>query len=142
MLTVALVGFSMGARVIFSALLELHRRKAFHLVSDVVLMGGPISADQSRWLRAREVVSGRLINVYSRQDWFLAFMFRYMEWGVTVAGVSPVNAGGTENFDVTGLIRSHAQYATKVEDVLAYVGMHATLKQQFLCVPLHSQRQK
>lgn len=74
----------MGARVIHSCLLELHRRKAFHLVSDVVLLGAPTSCDKSRWQKAREVVSGRLINVYSRADWVLGFLFRYMEWGVTV----------------------------------------------------------
>lgn len=148
---VSLIGFSMGARVIYACLLQLHRLNALHRVASVVLIGAPVSCDRTSWQRAREVVSGRLVNVYSRADWLLAFLFRYMEWGITVrcalpgkalftltsmlcsslqvAGLSPVKVEGVENVDVTGIVRSHGQYADKIQDILAYIGYHALHQQ-------------
>lgn len=126
---VSLIGFSMGARVIYACLLELHRLKALHRVTDVILIGAPVSCDKTSWQRAREVVSGRLVNVYSRADWLLGFLYRYMEWGITVAGLSEIKVEGVENVDVTGIVRSHGQYADKLQDILAYVGYHALHRQ-------------
>lgn len=127
---VNLVGFSMGARVILSCIQELHRRHAFNRVGDVVVMGAPTSCNAARWRKCREVVAGRLINVYSKTDWVLGFMYRYMEWGVMVAGLSPVKVDGVENVDVTGIVRSsHSSYLTKTADILTYVGMHGHVSQ-------------
>lgn len=80
----------MGGRVIHYCLLELYRRQEFHLVEDVVLMGTPTSCDKGKWQKAREVVAGRLVNVFCTSDWLLAFLFRYMEWGVTVSRNSEI----------------------------------------------------
>lgn len=45
---------------------------------------------------------------------------------IQVAGLAPVKVEGVENVDATGLVRSHAQYADKVRDIMAYVGYFAT----------------
>jgi pimeloyl-ACP methyl ester carboxylesterase len=83
-LPVTLIGFSMGARVIHACLQELHRQNILHRVHSAILIGSPVSCHKESWLKAREVVSDRLINVYCSSDWLLGFLFRYMEWGITV----------------------------------------------------------
>ncbi|PHJ25945.1 transmembrane protein [Cystoisospora suis] len=123
---VTLVGYSMGARVIFYCLQTLWKRRKLHVVCDCVLIGLPASLNTKQWTAARDVVSRRLVNVYSRSDWLLAFLYRWMEWGVQVAGLSPVRSvGGVENYDVTGLVKSHAQYPEKMNDILAFIGFDA-----------------
>ena len=68
---ITLVGFSLGARVIFSCLRELANRGAFGLVQNVYLFGSPIVNDKNEYLRVRSVVSGRFVNGYASNDWIL-----------------------------------------------------------------------
>ena len=68
---VTLVGFSLGARVIFSCLKELASRGAFGLVQNVYLFGSPVVAKRDEYLRMRSVVSGRFVNGYATNDWIL-----------------------------------------------------------------------
>ena len=66
-----LVGFSLGARVIFSALRELARRGAFGIVQNVFLFGSPIVANRDEYIRVRSLISGRFVNGYASNDWIL-----------------------------------------------------------------------
>ena len=66
-----LVGFSLGARVIFACLRELAAKGAFGLVQNVYLFGSPIVNSKEEYLRARSVVSGRFVNGYASNDWIL-----------------------------------------------------------------------
>ena len=68
---ITLVGYSIGARVIFSALQEMARKGAVGLVQNVYLFGSPIVAKTDEYLRARTVVSGRFLNGYATNDWIL-----------------------------------------------------------------------
>ena len=45
---ISLIGFSLGARVIFYALVELARQKAFGIVQDVFLLGSPVPVQASQ----------------------------------------------------------------------------------------------
>lgn len=59
---VTLVGYSLGARVIYACLRGLADRKAFGLVENVVLIGAPIPSNTVHWQMMRTVVSGKLFN--------------------------------------------------------------------------------
>ncbi|KAF8734351.1 hypothetical protein AX14_003397, partial [Amanita brunnescens Koide BX004] len=121
---VTLVGFSLGARVIFYALLELAKQKAFGIVQDVFLLGTTLSASVRTWCDVRSVVSGRLVNCYARNDWVLNYLFRATSGGVgTVAGLRPVNGvPGLENVDVTDKISGHMSYRTFMPLILDQLG--------------------
>lgn len=54
---ITLLGFSLGARVIFSCLKELAKKGAYGLVQNVYLFGSPIVANKDEYLKARSVVS-------------------------------------------------------------------------------------
>lgn len=117
---VSLVGFSLGARVIWYCLVELAKRGKYGIIEDVYMFGAPIlvprvvatapkktfmtdskaSADSGsaqsmqsldEWRQAISVVSGCLYNCFSRADWILGFLFRGSVAGLyDVAGLGPV----------------------------------------------------
>jgi len=146
---VTLIGFSMGARLIYSCLLELERvhrefvnktAEELHdldpesdevkhgkdspvagLIGDVVLMGIPMPVGKSSWGKARSVVAGRLINCYSEKDWVLGILYRTQRWSSTVAGIRQVKCSGVQDVDVSSVIEGHADYPTKVKDILSIV---------------------
>ena len=68
---ITLVGFSLGARVIFACLRELANKGAVGIIQNVYLFGSPIVANKDEYLRARMVVSGRFVNGYATNDWIL-----------------------------------------------------------------------
>ncbi|KAG5977259.1 hypothetical protein E4U55_006941 [Claviceps digitariae] len=109
---VTLVGYSIGARVIFSCLQELSKRGAYGLVQNVYLFGSPIVVKKDEFLRARTVVAGRFVNGYNRNDWILGYLFRLTNGGIRrVAGLAPVEeVPWLENMDVTDQVSGHMQY--------------------------------
>ncbi|KAJ9638098.1 hypothetical protein H2204_004409 [Knufia peltigerae] len=119
---VSLVGHSLGARVIYSCLLALARRQAFGLIDSVVLMGSPVPSDDDVWRSMRSVVGGRLINVYSTNDYILAFMYRTSSAQLGIAGLQEINAYGVENFDVSEQVTGHLKYQNMVGKMLTEVG--------------------
>jgi len=115
---VVLVGHSMGARVIYYCLQELHALGAYHCVMHAVLLGTPCSPRGEGWERARQVVSGRLINGYITSDWILGFLYRYMEWKIAVAGLGPVaDVKGVENHDLSDLVAAHDEYPQRMDEI-------------------------
>lgn len=138
---ITLVGFSLGARVIFACLRELAAKGAFGLVQNVYLFGSPIVNSKDEYLRARSVVSGRFVNGYASNDWILGvsaplhpryfslitnlgYLFRATSGGVMrVAGLAPVEGvHGLENIDVTKLVNGHMAYRAAMPRLLREVG--------------------
>jgi Protein of unknown function (DUF726) len=119
-----LIGFSLGARVIFYALLELSKQKAYGIVQDVFLLGATVTAPKRSWLEARGVVAGRLVNGYARNDWVLNYLFRATSGGLNpVAGLRPIeNVPGLENVDVTDKIAGHGSYRAFMPLILDELG--------------------
>jgi hypothetical protein len=75
---ITLVGFSLGARVIYSCLRELARKNQPGLVQNVYIFGAPVIANKNEFLKCRSAVSGRFLNAYATNDWILGkFLFIY-----------------------------------------------------------------
>ncbi|ODO04703.1 hypothetical protein I350_05312 [Cryptococcus amylolentus CBS 6273] len=125
---ISLIGFSLGARAIFYALIELARNKAFGLVQDVFIFGTTVTASRTTWLDVRSVVAGRFVNGYATNDWMLGYLFRATSGGLnTVAGLRPVESvQGLENVDVTELITGHMSYRSCMPQLLKKVGFPVT----------------
>ncbi|THH27236.1 hypothetical protein EUX98_g6953 [Antrodiella citrinella] len=121
---ITLIGFSLGSRVIFYALVELAKQKAYGIVQDVIILGTTVTAPTRTWIQTRSVVSGRYVNGYARNDWVLNYLFRATSGGLnTVAGLRPVeNVPGLENVDVTDKIAGHMSYRTFMPLILDQLG--------------------
>lgn len=116
---VTLIGFSIGARVIYSCLLELAERNAFGLVENAVLMGAPVPSDSEPWTRIRSVVSGRVLNAFSTEDYILGLLYRASSAQFDVAGLQRVQGvKGIENFDASKLVSGHTRYRLMVGQLL------------------------
>lgn len=102
---VTLMGFSLGARVIYFCLIELYERGGFGLVDMVYIFGCPVIGKAKTWTKAASVVSGRIVNGYLSKDWVLGVLFRASSasWGA-VAGMSPVEVEGFENVNLDDVI--------------------------------------
>lgn len=126
---VTLVGFSLGARVVFFCLLELARMHAFGLVEDVAIFGTPVSASMSQWKECTTVVAGRFINGYATNDWLLGFLFRASTGGLgSVAGLRPLKnvEQNVQNLDCTDLVKGHLHYRTAMPKLLKRAGFEVT----------------
>jgi len=120
---VTLIGYSSGARVIYSCLTSLAERRAFGLVESVVMLGAPVPSDIGTWRSMRTAISGRLVNVYSKNDYLLAFLYRTSSLQYGVAGLMPISGlSGVENFDVSETVSSHLRYRYLVGSILQKIG--------------------
>lgn len=125
---ITLVGFSLGARVVFYALVELARKKNYGVVQNVYLIGAPVTANDKTWKEARSVVAGRFVNAFSRTDWILGWLFRATTGGLgSIAGLRPVErVPEVENVDVTQTVPGHLQYRAFMPLVLDQLGFRTT----------------
>ncbi|CAN0919051.1 Transmembrane and coiled-coil domain-containing protein 4 [Linum grandiflorum] len=116
---VTLVGYSLGARVIFKCLQTLAETEhSAELVERVVLLGAPIAIKDENWEAARKMVAGRFVNAYSTNDWMLGVAFRANLLTQGLAGIQPIEVPGIENVDVTEYIEGHSSYLWATQDIL------------------------
>ncbi|KAI8370648.1 uncharacterized protein BYT42DRAFT_647867 [Radiomyces spectabilis] len=127
---VTLIGYSLGARVIYHCLLELARVNAYGLVENVALFGTPVSASKAQWKECTTVVSGRFINGYATNDWLLGFLFRTTTGGLgNIAGLRPLESmegNRVQNIDCTDLVNGHLSYRTCMPKLLKRAGFLVT----------------
>ncbi|KAG9692496.1 DUF726-domain-containing protein, partial [Aureobasidium melanogenum] len=121
---VTLIGYSLGARVIFTCLKSLAARKAFGLVENVVLLGAPTPSTAADWRLIRAVTTGRVVNVYSTSDYILGFLYRSSSIQYGVAGLEPVSyVPGVQNVDVTDFVAgNHTSYRYLCGRILRKIG--------------------
>ncbi|MCP9261893.1 Transmembrane and coiled-coil domain-containing protein 4 [Dirofilaria immitis] len=125
---ITLIGFSLGARVIFHCLMTMIKQSTFlvRIVNDVVLLGAPVSASPTQWQQISQVVGGRIINGYCDSDWLLRFIYRTMSVQFTIAGTGPVTCKMEKkivNFNLSHLIKGHLDYSRKLTEILEAVGI-------------------
>lgn len=120
---VSLIGYSLAARAIYSCLMVLAERRQFGIVDSVVLMGTPAPSESRVWLTLKSVVSGRLINVYSENDYILGFLYRTSNIQFGVAGLQEIQgANGVENHKVVNLSSGHLGYQFLAGKILRDIG--------------------
>ncbi len=120
---VVLVGYSLGARVIYTCLMSLAKRKAFGLVESAVLIGTPCPSTTGDWRVMRSVVASRLVNVYSENDYVLGFLYRTSSIQYGVAGLQKIEGlPGVENVDVSETVSGHLRYRFLVGAILKKIG--------------------
>ncbi|XP_036035734.1 transmembrane and coiled-coil domain-containing protein 4 isoform X1 [Onychomys torridus] len=123
---VTLIGFSLGARVIYFCLQEMAQEQDCQgIIEDVVLLGAPVEGDPKHWEPFRKVVSGRIINGYCRGDWLLSFVYRTSSVQLRVAGLQPVllQDRRMENVDLSSVVNGHLDYAKQMDVILKAVGI-------------------
>jgi pimeloyl-ACP methyl ester carboxylesterase len=125
---VTLVGYSLGARVIYFCLRELARVGAAGLVQNAYMFGSPVVVKKDEYTQAVAMVSGRFVNAYATNDWILGYLFRATSGGIgRVAGLAEVTEiPGVENVDVTDLVNGHMAYRTAIPKLLERVGWEIT----------------
>ncbi|XP_008796875.2 transmembrane and coiled-coil domain-containing protein 4-like isoform X1 [Phoenix dactylifera] len=135
---VTLIGFSLGARVIFKCLRQLAESGDNEgLVERVVLLGAPVSLKGEQWETARKMVAGRFVNVYSTNDWILGVTFRASLLTQGLAGIQAVDVPGIENVDVTDFIDGHSSYLSGVQQIVEQLELD-TYYPVFSCIPIIS----
>ncbi|CAG61726.1 uncharacterized protein GVI51_K12419 [Nakaseomyces glabratus] len=129
---VTLIGFSLGARVILSCLVELCRKNALGIVENVFIFGTPVVNKKDQLVMARSVVSGRFVNCYSDIDWLLAYLFRATAGGFrSIMGISPVEGiEGIDNYNCTEIVDGHLSYRSNMPKLLKKLGI-AVLSEEF-----------
>ena len=120
---VTLIGYSLGARVIYACLRSLAERRAFGLVDTVVFIGAPVPSNESHWLEMRSVVSGKMYNVFSENDFILAFMYRAASVQLGIAGLQAIpDIEGVENLDLSEEVSGHLRYPDLIAQILTRCG--------------------
>ena len=129
--SVTLIGYSMGARVIYACLMSLASREAFGLVESAILIGAPTPSDTADWRLLRSVCTGRLINVYSEKDRVLAFLYRTSSIQYGIAGLTRIEGlPGVENVDVSETVSGHLRYRFLIGKILQKIGLQDTDKNE------------
>lgn len=120
---VTLIGYSLGSRVIYSCLRSLAERKAFGLIENVVLIGSPVPSNPENWRAMRSVVSGKMYNVYSNNDYILAFLYRATSIQFGVAGLQAItDVEGVSNLDLSKEVSGHLRYPDLIGKILKRAG--------------------
>ena len=126
---VTLVGYGLGARVIFFCLLDMVTKntpdKYSGIIENAVLCGAPVTSQSLVWRKLCNAVSGKLINGYSSNDWVLSFLYKTSRVTTSVAGIRAVDLSDRKmvNVDLSSVISGHSDYLTKMGDVLKIFGM-------------------
>ncbi|NXX96351.1 TMCO4 protein, partial [Centropus bengalensis] len=123
---VTLIGFSLGARVIYFCLQEMAQEKDSQgIIEDVVLLGAPVEGEAKHWKAITKVVSGRIINGYCRGDWLLRFVYRTSSVQLNVAGLQPVDLDDRRmvNMDLSSVVNGHLDYMKQMDTILKAVGI-------------------
>ncbi|CAG8501350.1 816_t:CDS:2 [Diversispora eburnea] len=116
-----LIGFSLGALVIWSCLKELSKREKYGLIDSA-----PVDSTSPKWEKVTSVVSRRFVNGYATNDIVLGLIYRMHSLGLNVAGLGAVNCDRVENYDLTKFTDGHLGYSNPkvMEAILQEIGLN------------------
>ncbi|XP_036389723.1 transmembrane and coiled-coil domain-containing protein 4 [Megalops cyprinoides] len=123
---VSLIGFSLGARVIYFCLQELANDTGSEgVVEDAILLGAPVDGSAKQWERMSRVVAGKIVNGYCRGDWLLGFLYRGSSAQLCVAGLQPISLDDRRmiNVDLSSVVKGHLDYMRQMDTILVAVGV-------------------
>ncbi|GFX59581.1 transmembrane and coiled-coil domain-containing protein 4 [Trichonephila clavipes] len=116
---ITLIGFSLGARVIFHCLKEMAKRKDCEgIVEDAILLGAPVSGHPQNWHDLAKVVNGRIVNGYCKTS----------SVSMKIAGLQAIKWSDRRmcNVDLSSVVSGHMDYANKMDTILKAVGVRTT----------------
>lgn len=125
---VTVIGFSLGARVIYYCLEELSQHgDSGGIIEDAILLGAPVNGNEERWKKIASVVAGKVVNGFCRKDWLLRFIYRASSLTYKVAGLRPITWRNRRlvNIDLTEIIDGHLDYADpeNLERIFEIIGV-------------------
>jgi len=123
---VTLIGYSLGAKVIFHCLEHLTKKKGHSgIVEDVFLIGAPVSGDANDWCKFSSVVAGQITNAYCKNDYMLRFLYRTSSIQSKVAGLGPIEWKDRRmnNMDLSSIVDGHLDYVNNIDLVLSTLGV-------------------
>jgi uncharacterized membrane protein YebE (DUF533 family) len=119
-LPVSLMGYSLGTKVIIKAINRLAELGLEGKIFDVYLLAGAVAENDPNLRKLSQIISGKVVNVYSRKDIVLSYMYRAAELFAQPIGNQPLQLTGISvvNIDVTDSVGGHLQYVSKLDYIL------------------------
>lgn len=114
-LSISLIGFSLGSKVIYSCLKELNKKS--HYVHNIILLGGAAKLKNDKWAECKKIVTGRMINAYSTTDYIINYFYSVYVMHKAI-GNYPIEVQGIENYDVTDLASGHLSFRDNLEKII------------------------
>jgi hypothetical protein len=73
---------------------------------------------QCQILKLRKVIAGNFVNVYSKNDWILNYLYRGATFGGNPIGFDGLNHREIIDIDLTHMIKGHLDYREKLSEIL------------------------
>ena len=111
---VILCGHSLGAKVIYHALIQISQQKPTMnttIIKEAHLLGGAVSNASDNWDYASKCVSGVIYNYYSQNDDILKYVYQVAELNTSSSiGRNPIELDKIINKDVISSVSGHSEY--------------------------------
>ena len=87
--SISLIGFELGAQIVYSCLEELHRQKADNIIHNVYFIRGAVAVGSGKqWAKILQVVQGTVYNYYCSGDKIL-YLFKTIVMKTPI-GITPL----------------------------------------------------
>eukprot|EP00759_Apiculatamorpha_spiralis_P059077 PhF_6_TR967/c0_g1_i2/m.1843 len=116
---ITLIATSVAGTAVLQCLQDLQYNKVDNVIENIILLGSTVPSNEEVWKSIRQAVPGRVINVFSSADNVLGFSSR---GGISFSGTTPVRfVPGVENIDATKIVRTHADYDLRIDEIMALI---------------------
>jgi hypothetical protein len=122
-LPISLIGYSLGTKVIINALDRLADLGIEGKIFDVYFLAGAVAKNDPLLRKLSKVISGKLVNVYSRKDIILSYVYRAAELFAQPIGNQPLYLDEISvlNIDLTDSVGGHLNYVSQLSFILSLI---------------------